>query len=109
MPIAEFSISSVDPTLPRRLLGVEPQTATAREIHNAGVVLYRGSQQTNQSGRRRHTFTVEFATENSAAVLANWMWTALHAHVTTLEFGSDEVPVHNALIKRALLAHATTA
>jgi hypothetical protein len=107
MPIAEFSISSVDPALPRRLLGVEPETSTAREIHNAGVVLYRGSQQTNLSGRQRHTFAVEFATENGAAVLANWMWTTLHAHVSTLEFAGDEVPVQNAQIKRALLAHAT--
>ena len=109
MPTAEFSISSVDPALPRRLLGVEPQPATARAIHNAGVVMYRGSQQTSPSGRQRHAFSVEFGTENAAGILANWMWTALNGHVSTLEIGGDAVPVQNGAIKRALLTHATTA
>jgi len=108
MPTVEFSIASIDPTLPRRLLGVEPRPATAREIHNAGVVLYRGSQQASPSGRQRHAFSLEFGTENAAGILANWMWTALHGHVSTLEIGGDAVPVHNAEIKRALLNHATT-
>ena len=109
MPTAEFSFSSIDPTLPRRLLGVEPRPATAREIHNAGVVLYRGSQQPSPSGQQRHAFSIEFGTENAAGILANWMWTALHGHVSTLEIGGDAVPVQNAEIKRALLTHATTA
>jgi len=108
MPTAEFSISSIDPALPRRLLGVDPRPASAREIHNAGVVLYRGSDQTSPSGRQRHTFSVEFGSENAAGVLANWIWTALHGHVSTLEIGGDAVPVQNALIKRALLIHATS-
>jgi hypothetical protein len=109
MPTADFSISSVDPTLPRRLLGVEPQPAIAREIHNAGVVRFRGSQHTSPSGRQRHAFSVEFSTENGAGALANWMWTALHGRVSTLEIGGDDVPIQNGAIKRALLMHATTA
>jgi hypothetical protein len=107
MPTAEFSITSADPSLPRRLLGAEPQPETAREIHNAGMVLYHGSERTTASGRHRHDFSVEFGTENSAGVVANWMWTALHGHVSSLEIGGDEVPVQNGAIKRALLTHAT--
>ena len=109
MPTAEFSFSSADPTLPRRLLGVEPAPATAREIHNVGVVQYHGSQQTSPSGGLRHAFSVEFGTENAAGILANWMWTALHGHVSTIEIGGDAVAVQNGAIKRALLTHATTA
>src|SRR3954451_1642001 len=109
MPTAEVSICSIDPALPRRLLGVDPRPASAREIHNAGVVLYRGSDQTSPSGRQRHTFSVEFGSENAAGVLANWIWTALHGHVSTLEIGGDAVPVQNSQIKRALLIHATSA
>jgi len=107
MPTAEFSITSIDPTLPRRLLGVEPSPATVRQIHNAGVVTYRGSADADSIGRQRHAFVVEFGTENAAGVLANWMWTALRAHVSSLEIGGDTVPVQNAAIKRALLIHAT--
>jgi|SRR6476661_7420745 len=106
MPTAEFSISSIDPTLPRRLLGVAPLPSTAREVHNAGIVLYRGSEESSPSGRQRHTFSVEFGSENAAGVLANWIWTALHGHVSTLEIGGDAVPVQNARIKQALLTHA---
>ena len=107
MPTAEFSITSIDPTLPRRLLGVEPSPATVRQIHHAGVVTYRGSADADSIGRQRHAFVVEFGTENAAGVLANWMWTALRAHVSSLEIGGDTVPVQHAAIKRALLIHAT--
>jgi len=107
MPTAEFSITSLDGSLPRRLLGVPAVPATARHIHNAGVVVYHGSRTTSVSGRQRHEFTVEFGTENAAGVVANWMWTALHDHVSSLAIGGDEVPVQNGAIKRALLDHAT--
>jgi hypothetical protein len=107
MPTAEFSITSIDASLPRRLLGVDAIPATARQIHHAGVVVYHGSETTSLSGRQRHDFTVEFGTENAAGVVANWMWTALHGHVSSLAIGGDEIPVQNGAIKRALIAHAT--
>jgi hypothetical protein len=106
MPSAEFSITSIDPSLPRRLLGVEPRPTTARQIHNAGVVMYRGSSTLDVAGRQRHGFVLEFGTENAAGVVANWMWSALHGHVSSLEIGGEEVPIQNAAIKRALLMHA---
>jgi hypothetical protein len=107
VPSAKFSFTSVDPTLPRRLLGVEPAPATAREIHHAGVVTYLGRAETDAAARHRHTFTVEFGTENAAGILANWLWNALHGHVASLEVGGDVVPLQNAAIKRALLARAS--
>jgi hypothetical protein len=106
MPSAEFSITSLDPSLPRRLLGVEPRPTTARQIHNAGVVMYRGSTELDAVGRKRYGFVLEFGTENAAGLVANWMWTTLHGHVSSLEIGGEEVPVQNAAIKRALLIHA---
>jgi hypothetical protein len=106
MPSAEFSLTSLDPTLPKRLLGVTPGPSTARHIHNAGVVVYRGSTAVGSAGRHRHGFTVEFGTDNGAGVVANWLWSSLHAHVSTLEIGGHDVPVQNAAIKRALLIHA---
>jgi hypothetical protein len=106
MPVTNFAITSIDPGLPRRLLGVNAEPETAREIHNAGVVLYRGASNVSVSGRMRHAFTVEFGSENAAGAVANWMWTALHGHVSTLDIGGEDVPVQNGAIKRALLVHA---
>jgi hypothetical protein len=106
MPSAEFSITSLDPSLLRRLLGVTPTPTTARQIHNAGVVMYRGSSETGMAGRQRHGFVLEFGTENAAGIVANWMWSALHGHVSSLEIGGEEVPMQNAAIKRAILTHA---
>jgi hypothetical protein len=105
MPTAEFSVTTLDPSVPRRLLGVEPRPATARQIHNAGVLVYRGSD-TDTTGVQRHGFVLEFTTPNEAGVVANWMWSTLHGHVSSLEIGGEDVPVQNAAIKRALLYHA---
>jgi hypothetical protein len=107
MPSTELSITSVDPSVPKRLLGVEPRADMAREIHHAGVVLYRGCSSTDSPARQRHNFTVEFTTENAAGILANWMWTVLNGHVASLEIGGETVPVQNAAIKRALMMRAS--
>lgn len=105
MPTAEFTVTSHDPSVPRRILGVEPQPDIARQIHNAAVIVYRGSDK-DGAGRRRFGFLLEFATPNEAGVVANWMWSTLHGRVAALEIGGEEVPVQNAAIKRALLMHA---
>lgn len=106
MPTAEFAISSLDPTLPRRLLGVDPRPSIARELHHAGVIVYQGSSAEGAAARQRHRFVIEFGTENAAGVLANHMFSALRGHVSALEIGGERIPVHNAAIKRALLVHA---
>lgn len=108
MPTAEFSIKSLDPSVPRRLLGAEPRLSTARQIHHAGVLVYRGCQ-TDTNGVQRHGFVLEFTTANEAGMVANWMWSTLHGHVSSLEIGGEDVPVQNAAIKRALLSHAANA
>jgi hypothetical protein len=106
MPSADFAIVSVDPALPRRLLGVTPRPELAREIHSAGVVLYHGATEADTAGRMRHRFTLEFGSPNAAGVIANWMWSTLHGHVAALEIGGEDVPLQNAAIKRAILQHA---
>lgn len=106
MPSADFTIVSVDPAVPRRLLGVTARPELAREIHGAGVVLYHGATEAGTAGRMRHRFTLEFGSPNAAGVIANWMWSTLHGHVAALEIGGEDVPLQNAAIKRALLQHA---
>ena len=106
MPSADFAIVSVDPAVPRRLLGVTARPELAREIHGAGVVLYHGATEADTPGRLRHRFTLEFGSPNAAGLIANWMWSTLHGHVAALEIGGEDVPLQNAAIKRALLQHA---
>ena len=106
VPSALFSFTTVDPSMPKRLLGVDPQRSTARQIHNAGVVVYQGCSEAGASGQRRHDFLLEFGTANAAGIVANWMWSSLHGHVASLEIGGEDVPLQNAAIKRAILAHA---
>ena len=106
MPSAEFAVTTVDRSLPRRLMGVDPQPSTARQIHNAGVVVYRGASEPDSAGRQRHAFMLEFGSANAAGLVANWMWSSLHGHVARLEIGGENVPLQNAAIKRALLLHA---
>lgn len=106
MPSAEFAVTTIDPSLPRRLLGVAPRAAIARQIHHAGVVVYRGASEPDSVGRQRHAFVLEFGSANAAGLAANWMWSALHGHVARLEIGGEDVPLQNAAIKRALLVHA---
>ena len=105
MPAAPLSIATIDDTVPTRLMGAHPHPGSTREIHNAGVLLYQG-ESSRGSALNRYRFIVEFGSENGAGALANWLWSALHSHTSTLKIGDDDVPVQHAAIKRALLAAA---
>ena len=103
MPAAPMSIATIDDTVPSRLMGTHPYPGTTREIHNAGVLLYQG-ESSRGSALNRYRFIVEFGSENGAGALANWLWSELHGHASTLKIGDDDVPVQHGAIKRALLA-----
>jgi hypothetical protein len=105
MPAAAVSIETLDTTVPERLLGVAPAPGLAREIHNAGVLLFR-SESPRGSIPHRYDFIVEFGSGNGAGLLANWLWTELHGHAATLRIGDEDVAVQHSEIKRALLAAA---
>lgn len=104
MPHAAISIASIDQTIPRRLMGSGARPGASREIHNAGLLLFKGS--SADHGLSEHRFLVEFGTENAAGALANWLWSTLHGRVTTLSIGEEDVPIQNGAIKRALIAAA---
>ena len=107
MPAAPLSIATIDSTVPVRLMGVQPHPGLTREIHNAGVLLFQG-EASHGSALNRYHFLVEFGTENAAGAIANWLWTELHGHASTLKIGDEDVPLQNSAIKRALLAAAQT-
>jgi hypothetical protein len=107
MPATPMSIATIDDTVPIRLMGVHPRPGSTREIHNAGVLLYQG-ETSRGSAINRYRFIVEFDSENGAGAVANWLWSALHGHTSTLKIGEDDVPVQHSAIKRALLSAAVT-
>ena len=106
MPNAAISIATIDAGIVRRLVGVGAKPGVSREIHNAGVVRFQGSSSGHDGPLDHHRFIVEFGTENAAGVLANWLWSTLHGHASSLTIGDDEVPIQNGAIKRALIAAA---
>ena len=106
MPYTAISIASIDANLPGRLMGTSPRPGSSREIHNAGVLRFEGSSASELGGANEHRFLVQFGSENSAAALANWLWSTLHGRVTTLSIGDEDVPIQNGAIKRALIAAA---
>jgi hypothetical protein len=106
MPYTPISIASVDLAIPQKLMGTTPRPGTSREIHNAGMLLFEGTSSGRGNSISRHHFLVEFGTENAAAALANWLWSTLHGHTTTLMIGDQDVPIQNGAIKRALIAGA---
>ena len=106
MPNAAISIATIDAGIVRRLVAVGAKPGVSREIHNAGVVRFQGSSSGHDGPLDHHRFIVEFGTENAAGVLANWLWSTLHGHASSLTIGDDEVPIQNGAIKRALIAAA---
>ena len=106
MPNAAISIATIDDGIVRRLVGVGAKPGVSRVVHNAGVVRFEGSSSGPDEPWDRHRFIVEFGTENAAGVLANWLWSVLHSHASSLIIGDDEVPIQNGAIKRALIAAA---
>jgi hypothetical protein len=106
MPNAAISIATIDASIVRRLVGVGAKPGVSREIHNAGIVRFEGSSSAHDGPLDNYRFIVEFGTENAAAALANWLWSTLHGHASSLTIGTDEVPIQNGAIKRALIAAA---
>jgi hypothetical protein len=106
MPYTAILISSIDMAIPHKLMGAPPSPGASREIHHAGVVLFEGTTPPNGGALSHHHFLVEFGTENAAAVLANWLWSTLHGHASTLVIGNQKVPIQNGAIKQALIAAA---
>jgi hypothetical protein len=105
MPHAGISIVTIDPTIVRRLMGGGARPGSSRTTVNAGLLLFEGSS-TARDGPPAHHFLVEFGTENTAAAIANWLWSMLRGHVTSLNVGDEPVEIHHGAIKRALIAAA---
>jgi hypothetical protein len=73
-----LEIETLDPTLPLRLMGAnELSPGRVRRIQGGGLVAFDGS--SAPEGRpARYAFLLQYGSANSAAVLANRLWSELH-------------------------------
>ncbi|HET7746507.1 MAG TPA: hypothetical protein VFM29_04345 [Vicinamibacteria bacterium] len=73
-------------------------------MHDAGLLVYEG--QTREEGGTRpaeYAFVVQFGSEHTAEVLANVLWSELHAAAARVVVDGALIPLEPAAIRDALL------
>ena len=99
--VARLEVESVDPQLPLRVMGTRTLTrGLRRRINDAATVVYEGP---TRDGC--YAFIVHFGTDNSAAIVANVLWTELRAAEGIFVEGTPVMNSHAAL-KNALIVAA---
>ena len=106
--MAHLEIESLDPTVPLRIMGTRTLTpGQHRRIQQAAVLTYEGTVE-SPSGTTpgRFAFSVAFDSPNAAALLANFLWSTLHAEPVTVTVEGAAVELTNTALKETLLAAA---
>ncbi len=105
---ARLEIDSVNPSLPLELMGTRTLTpGTSRRIQELGVLVYEGtlrSPTATEGGR--YAFQVYFGSDNAAALVANFLWSELHATASIVKVEGVPVELTNSALKETLLARA---
>jgi hypothetical protein len=104
MPAIDFEVATEDAALIDRLAG--PTGAVPGALHaitSGALLVYEGLSRKHADGLPTHVFRVEFGTPNVAATAANWIWSQLQGHVLSVRVADEEVPMHHAALKTALL------
>ena len=104
MPAIDFEVATEDEALIARLAGAQGAVAGAMHAITSGALLvYEGLAGDDVEGAAVHVFRVEFGTPNVAATAANWLWSQLQGHVLSVRVAGEDVPMHHAALKAALL------
>jgi len=99
--VARIEVETVDPQLPLRVMATRTlPRGFRRRINDVGTVVYEGPTQDGRYG-----FLVQFGADNSAAIVANVLWTELRAAGGVFVEGVRITNTHAAL-KNALIAAA---
>jgi hypothetical protein len=97
--LVRIEVDTIDPQLPLRVMATRTLVrGFRRRIHNAGAILYEGA--TRQG---RYAFTVQFGSDNAAALIANHLWSEVRNAARVRVEGRPIDNTHAAL-KDALLA-----
>jgi hypothetical protein len=107
MPAVDLEVLTDDPALVSRLAGPQGLVAGAAQTVNSGALLiFDGPAAEGEERVAAYAFRLEFGTPNVAAAAANWLWSQLQGHAVELRVQGQEVAVHHAAIKDALLQAA---
>jgi hypothetical protein len=102
---ARLEIDSLDPTLPLHLMGTQTLTpGDSRRIQETGVLVYEGTLR-SPSGTEpgRYAFLLHFGSDNSAALVANFLWSELHGTAAAVSIDGLPVALTNSALKQTLL------
>jgi hypothetical protein len=99
--VPRLEVRTRDPAIVEKVLGArEPRPGTARQVLEAGVVVYEG---VGGSDGASQLFALQFGSRNAGAILANWLWSRLHGSGVEIRVEGRAVePTHDAF-HRALL------
>ena len=105
---ARVEIQSADPTLPLRIIGTRTLTpGQRRRVHDTAVLEYTGTiESPGPSAPGRYGFRIDFRSDNAAALVANFLWSTLHAEQAVVLVEGVPVALTNSALKETLLATA---
>ena len=105
---ARLEIDSLDPALALDLMGTRTLTpGDWRRIQETGLLVYEGtvaSPTATEPGR--FAFLLYFGSDNSAALVANFLWSELHGKAVAVSIEGVPVTLTNSALKDTLLATA---
>jgi hypothetical protein len=105
---ARLEIASLDPTVPLDLMGTRTLIpGNWRRIQETGLLVYEGTlwaPTATEAGR--YAFLLYFGSDNSAALVANFLWNELHAKSVAVSVDGVAVDLTNRALKETLVARA---
>jgi hypothetical protein len=98
--VPRLEVVSRDPAVVEAVLEArDPQPGTAREVPDAGLIVYEGI---GGADGESYLFSVQFGSRNAGATLANWLWSRLHAAGAEVRVDGRPVELTNDALNRAL-------
>jgi hypothetical protein len=99
--VPRLEVRTRDPAIVEKVLGArEPRPGTARQVLEAGVVVYEGIGGADGASQ---LFALQFGSRNAGAILANWLWSRLHGSGAEVRVEGRSVELTHEAFHRALL------
>jgi hypothetical protein len=99
--VPRLEIRARDSAIVEKVLGArEPRPGTARQVLDAGVIVYEGI---GGSDGASQLFSLQFGSRNAGAILANWLWSRLHGSGVKVRVEGRAVELNHEAFHRALL------
>jgi hypothetical protein len=99
--VPRLEVATTDPAIVERVLGArDARPGTARQVLNAGLVVYEGLGGADGASQM---FSVQYSSRNAGAMLANWLWSQLHGVGFRVRVDGEAVEMTSDALNRALV------